>query len=61
MSKRQNAEPAETTVADQQPDWENEPARNPEFNGATPRDLAKALLRQKVAERRAPAAATSAK
>ena len=44
--------------ADPKPDWDG-PAQNPEFNGATPRDLARALLR-KVDERRKPAEATSA-
>ena len=42
MGKRQkNENRSKTSVAEtSEPDWENEPARNPEFNGATPRDLA---------------------
>lgn len=31
----------------ERPDWDG-PAQNPDFNGATPRDLARALLRPKA-------------
>ena len=31
--------------AEPKPDWDG-PAQNPEFDGATPRDLARALLRK---------------
>ena len=43
--------------AEPKPDWDG-PTQNPEFNGATPRDLARALLR-KVDERRKSAAAST--
>ena len=41
---RERVQPPETS----EPDWDG-PAQNPEFNGATPRDLARALLRLKAA------------